>query len=237
MVDVTASVMLAGSSCTLCVFAACVPSVTLCAMPALRDRSPDKDLLLQEENELAAERTTLMAARRALQKRVKRKTEFLRDVGFVLFVWACPSTTMCQAYLDREQQTATEEAIVDIDGIERRYLNTTVEVINAVLDRCGGVGKKALQTAERFRRDFELARWIETENAKKGIAPTSNAVCEHMAKSMQAAESSEEGSCMRKKCPSTKWVQRFRARWNFKRSSFQPREHLAADLLREKVIN
>ena len=206
-------------------------------MPPLQDCSPAHDVLLQKEHDLSAETAQLKAARRALQKRAKRKTEFLRDVAFVLLVWACPSTTMCAAYLEREQRMATDEGNVDVEAIEHRYLNSTVQVINAVMDRSGGVGKKAFQAAEHFRRDFELVHWIETENANKGIAPTAHAVCEHMAKSVRAAENSEDAACMRKQHVSTKWVQRFRRRCHMKRGSFQPREVLAADVLRDKAMN
>ena len=230
------SCSLAVSSSKFCPFNT-VHQLWRVAMPPVQERAVAHDLLLQKEQDLMVETARLLAARCALQKRAKRKIELLRDVAFVLLVWACPSTTMCEAYLEREQRTAIGESIVDVDEIERRYLNSTVEIINAVMDRSGGVGKRALQTAQRFRRDFELVHWIETENVNKGIAPTADAVCEHMAKSMRGTNNSEDVACMQKRHLSTKWVQRFRRRCHMRRGSFQPKEVLAVDVLRDKVMN
>ena len=182
----------------------------------------------------AAERD-LQRQRRLLQQRRRRILQFVEDVALLLFVWTCPDTTLCQAYLESEK-IAADTSGVTLKDIERRYLSLSSAQINGMMDKATTVGARTLQKAERFKREFALARWIETENSKKGNAPTAALVQVHMSQSTDLVSISQEDMAVDTPVKvSTKWVQRFRKRWRLARGRFVPRDHLPLNAVREKA--
>ena len=170
-----------------------------------------------------------------LQRRRKRLTDFVGDVAFILFVWTVPDTTLCSAYLEA-QPTGEGECSLSIDALQLRYLAATVGQINAIVDKDKSVGAGKLSAAARFRRDFELARWIETENSTKGNAPTVALVQAHLSQEAELPLQNGAARIARPPCKvSSKWVQRFRKRCNLTRGSFAARAPLPIEAARDKA--
>ena len=88
---------------------------------------------------LKEEAERLKRDRRALQHREKRLGNFIADVAFILFVWACPDTLLCQAYLAQNQGQADGKELTIAD-IEERYVSASIEHINAIQEKTNMLG-------------------------------------------------------------------------------------------------
>ena len=171
-----------------------------------------------------------------LKRRGKRRSEFIADVAFTLFVWSCPCGALCQAYLAQELSSTPTENELQFEDVEKRYLGASLETINAIMAKTGALGKRKLDAAYRFQRDFNLAGWIEQENARKGIAPTVSLVLRHLSSQKEPDDKSGETMAVKDKLvPSSKWVQRFRRRWQLKHGRFGARDRVLVEELRSKA--
>ena len=184
---------------------------------------------------LNAAESEVRRRRKLLQRKHKRLAEFVADVAFILFVWTCPDTVLCQAYLDSQGIPEGDDGL-GIHHMQERYMSVDVAQINAIVEKDASVGKRKLQKAEQFQRDFSLAHWIEAENRAKGNAPTVSLVITHLAQDQAGPRT--PSVTLGKPDPSqvsTKWVQRFRKRWRLGRGRFAARDHLPLETVRDKA--
>lgn len=182
---------------------------------------------------------TLTNLKRTL-KNVKRKEIRLRksilDICFILFVWHAPAETLALAFAAHVARTKGCHVEVSAALLEERYLATEIETLRSIESQTGGMSKTAFAKAVRFEKEHALYTWIQTNNDKKGLAPNTNMVKQHLARQNHSGTtpSCTAGFC-KQAAVSTSWVQRFRHRWALKRGSFQPGERLSQDLIGDKV--
>ena len=211
------------------------------AMPRMRARtSYEKDDVCTQErvlDRLKQEEGRLRRQRRALQDKERRQESFVADVAFILFVWTCPDPLLCHAYLAHRQVRSGARGC-SVAEIEDRYLSTTIDHINAIHARNDHIGKRKIATAERYLREFRLARWIDAKNANKGNAPTVALVQQMLARSSDDAEQAGKVNAAETHARvSTKWVQRFRQKWGFTRGRFSARDRIPVAELRDKALH
>ena len=114
------------------------------AMPRKRPlTSCNKDDVSAKESAfdiLKLEGERLTRQRRALQQKEKRVQGSIADVAFILFVWTCPDTSLCHAYLAHQQMTSDPNNL-SVAKIQDRYLSAGIDHINAIQDKTDHIGK------------------------------------------------------------------------------------------------
>jgi len=97
-------------------------------------------------------------------------------------------------------------------------------------------GKAALQRAHEFVAEHHLVKWVQEQNASKGLTPSARHTVERYVKLSHATDTSREALRFPKTVRARfKWVQRWSARWGVRRGQFKPGERLTMEQRRKKV--
>ena len=173
---------------------------------------------------------------RNLRRTEQRLRRYILDVCFILYVWCAPAESLALAYAAHATDTKKCDAKVRPAELEERYLQTDLEVLRAISSRTGGISKRALAEAARFQSQHTLFQWIQDQNDRKGVAPNTTMVRQHLAQiSDEPVATAAPSSAACSQVVSVSWVQRFRKRWALKRGKFMPGERLTPDLIATKV--
>ena len=117
--------------------------------------------------------------------------------------------------------------------IDRRYLESDVSTINAIMECKQGCGLRKLEAAQRFKQQHGLAMGTRQENERKGVTPTSALVLRHLSQAQHDEKTHDMDEPVASRIPSTKWMQRFRVKWHLQRSKFGARGQAPLSDLRE----
>ena len=170
------------------------------------------------------------------QAKKEKAVRFVFDVAFTLYCWTCPTTALCEAYLAQQAALRQEPIPITTRELEDHFIATDTDTLRQLLDRTPALGKAVHSTALRFESEFALATWIRSENEQKGLAPTTDLIIRHLRSvpcathldTQVAGRASSHGR-------STKWVQRFRTKWNMQRSRMPARDPVPVPELQAKV--
>ena len=178
----------------------------------------------------------MLKVKERLQKSLRAESDFIEDVAFILLVWSAPCTLLSHAYLRLKSKSTPADSVVQMENVEKRYLQTPVDEINEIMYGESKCRKKHIDEATRFRMEFDLALWIDQQNSQRGVAPTVSLVQRHMMRQAKSSQQlSEPVALSTPVTRSTTWIQRFRQRWNLERGRFSARETISVDDLRNKA--
>ena len=186
-----------------------------------------------------AQRMELNTTRRAA-KNMRRRQDRLRkhifDVCFVLYVWCLPSASLALAFAAHSRRVTEYDAKVSIEELEERFLHTDMVTLTAISSKEGGLSKGVLAEARRFESEHHLFHWVQNQNDRKGVAPNTTMVRDHLARQhVEPVATAGQDTASATAIKSVKWVQRFRTRWALKRGSFMPAERLPREVVGQKV--
>ena len=98
------------------------------------------------------------------------------------------------------------------------------------------IGSAVRREASRFLVGVDTVQWIESQNVEIGVAPDGQSVLRHISGRPDAASMHRPGKTMpRHKAGRTKFLQRFRKRWELSFGRFESKEHVPPDVLRQKA--
>ena len=110
------------------------------------------------------------------------------------------------------------------ESLQERYLLTPIEELANIMSG-ESLDARVMRAAQRFEQEHTLHQWIEVQNVQKGLAPSSARILieaerlkhrTHGGISLQRPGISDVGK--------TKWMQRFKQRWNVRQGKFQAGE-------------
>ena len=176
---------------------------------------------------LASTTSTLQCMRRhrkSIARRLSYQNSWVQQICFLLFVWTSPKAEMALAYAAHAERKGKVFNNITEEYLQERYLQTSIEELANIMSG-EGLTPRVIREARRFQQEHTLHHWIEVQNVQKGLAPSS-------ARILQEAERLEHrhlgGTTLQRSGISdvgkTKWMQRFKQRWNVKKGKFQAGE-------------
>ena len=151
------------------------------------------------------------------------------DVAFAIYVLTNGKSDIAVAYLAHEGLT---KDINSREILERRYLEETVEKINAVhSDQEYWI--KVRFNAQEWTASYNLHAWVESMNAQLGVAPSYETVFEQYQR--YCHHRSDLKFLYRTPENRRKWVRRFMEKWGAARRSIRTQEAEDNRSLRNKV--
>jgi hypothetical protein len=164
----------------------------------------------------------------------RKLSEHQSDVALVLFVLSAASPDACLAYLRRAVGDRNATVLKDI---EERFLRMPLHEV-AKIDQSDATWKlKAENQAKTFLREWNLATWVRSQNADKGVAPAFRHVLSRK-RSVEADPRRETASAVAAtdKC-CKQWVRRWMHRWHGARRKLSVQEATNVEELNRKAGN
>lgn len=164
----------------------------------------------------------------------RKLSEHQSDVALVLFVLSAASPDACLAYLRRAVGDRNATVLKDI---EERFLRMPLHEV-AKIDQTDATWKlKAENRAKTFLREWNLATWVRSQNADKGVAPAFRHVLSRK-RSVEADPRRETASAVAAtdKC-CKQWVRRWMHRWHGARRKLSVQEATNVEELNRKAGN
>ena len=187
---------------------------------------------------VAATASTLVHVRRqrkSAKRRMAYQSKQVQQICFVLFVRTSPSATLALAYAEHARRQGKCVENISAEILQEQYLQTSVDDIANIMAG-EKIHPRVLRAATRFEREQQLHEWIHLQNIQKGIAPSSDRILKEAdrleqdhekVKSLQGCAGSEHGR--------TKWMQRFKRRWQIKTGTIQAGERIPQKEAKAKV--
>ena len=123
--------------------------------------------------------------------------------------------------------------------LERRFLNTPVDMLAQWLDWIAEDPQTEVVEAKRLVEEVRLLAWVQSQNAAQGVAPPPQFVWEQRCSlSIQnTSHPNAHASPLRppRSAGARKWVQRFRRRWGLVLGRLPVQDMLTVDTMRAKV--
>ena len=135
-----------------------------------------------------------------------------------------PNAELAMAYAAHAHRQGKDIETITEEYLQERYLQTSIEELANIMSG-QGLDPREIREARRFQQEHTLHHWIEVQNVQKGLAPSSARILleaerleqrKHGDSRLPFAETSDVAK--------TKWMQRFKQRWNVKKGKFQAGE-------------
>jgi len=179
------------------------------------------------------------AAKRTARKEA-RESKLLFDVAFVLYVLSHGESDCVEAYLENRAKSpngkSTEAVMLEIESKFAEMKMKELEDVQSM--RSPLFTKSVYMQATKAKDEFRLVAWVKQQNQSKGVAPSTQMLCEEASLSDVPTASDSAGvppAPAKSSSALVKWAQRFRQRWGLRLEKSHPHEAIPAAELQEKA--
>ena len=159
-------------------------------------------------------------AKRTARKEA-REYKLLFDVAFVLYVLSHGESDCVEAYLENRAKSpngeSTEAVMLEIENKFAEMKMKELEDVQSM--RSPLFTKSVYMQATKAKDEFRLVAWVKQQNQSKGVAPSTQMLCEEASLSDVPTASDSAGvppAPAKSSSALVKWAQRFRQRWGLR---------------------
>jgi len=201
---------------------------------------PSEERIAHEERAVAAELRALKRKRADEERRSSQTfgSKFVKYMCLVLYALCNYEVAAAAHYLQvwrkKNKREELDTSVLYV-VVETWFLEWPDDKLGDLFDPPSAWHERLHQHAATFLREYELAEWVGSLNLNKGIAPTTEMVCDHMGALVKRdmGIDSDRGNLALSKNRS--WAYKWRWRWDVGIGRVKMAAVLPVEEIRQKV--